>query len=251
MSDTYAAVDDNADVAAAVDWQEQIDRWPTMLAYKATMDRLSNKAKPALDVGSGPGEDAALLGAVALDRSFAMSERAMANGAVPVIGDAHQLPVADNSQAVVRADRVLQHLDRPADALREMTRVLRPGGRFISADPDQQTLSITVPGVPDRVVSTVRRLRRDVGYRNGTLASRVPGLLDKLGVEQIEVSAFALVLTNPTLAFGIEGWVDRWRDRGDFTDADDEQWRRRLIETADQGFVFALTYLVTTGVKAA
>lgn len=77
----------------------------------------------------------------------------------------------------------------------------------------------------------------------------MPSLLVKLGIEQVEVSAFSLVLTDPELAFGIEGWVDRWRDRGDFTDDDDELWRRRLAETADQGFVFALTYLVTTGVK--
>ena len=76
MSDTYAAVDHSADVSAAIDWQERIDQWPTMLAYKAAMDRLSGQAKPALDVGSGPGQDAALLGAVAMDRSFAMFEPA-------------------------------------------------------------------------------------------------------------------------------------------------------------------------------
>ena len=164
-------------------------------------------------------------------------------------GDAHRLPVADGSVAAARADRVLQHLDDPELALAEMVRVLRPGGRLVVADPDQGTLSISVPGVPDRITETVRRLRRDVGYRNGRFASRVAGHLSAIGMADVRVEASVLVLTDPQLAFGLPGWVDYWRDEGGFTDADDELWRAQLAASAHNGFVFTVTYLVTSAVK--
>jgi len=34
MSDTYAAVDRSRDVGEAVDWQDRIDAWPVIDAYK-------------------------------------------------------------------------------------------------------------------------------------------------------------------------------------------------------------------------
>ena len=166
-----------------------------------------------------------------------------------LIGDAHRLPVADGSAAAVRADRVVQHLRDPTAALEEMVRVLRPGGVLVVADPDQQTLSISVPGVPDRITSAIRRLRRDVGYRNGRIASEMPSRMAAMGMTGIGVEAFALVLTDPELAFGLPGWVDHWRDRGGFTDADDRLWREALAASADAGFVYTVTYLVTSARK--
>lgn len=148
--------------------------------------------------------------------------------------------------AAVRADRVLQHLAEPARALEELVQILQPGGKMVVADPDQNTLSISVPGVPDRVTSTVRRLRRDVGYRNGRIASEVAGMLSAMGLTDIRVEASALVLTDPELAFGVPGWVEYWAELGGFDQADDRLWRARLAETADAGFVYAVTYLVTS-----
>ena len=58
-----------------------------------------------------------------------------------------------------------------------------------------------------------------------------------------------LVLTAPDLAFGLPGWVDYWREQGGFTDADDRLWRSRLAASAGNGFVFAVTYHVTSAVK--
>jgi SAM-dependent methyltransferase len=54
-----------------------------------------------------------------------------------VVGDAMSLPFPDESFDVVLSTQVLEHLPKPADAVREAVRVLRRGGRMI----------VTVPGV--------------------------------------------------------------------------------------------------------
>ena len=46
------------------------------------------------------------------------------------VADAQSLPFADRSFDAARIDRVLLHLDRPEDALAEISRVLDPGGRI-------------------------------------------------------------------------------------------------------------------------
>lgn len=249
MSDTYRNVDAADDIDEAIEWQERIDEWPSIAAYKDSMDQLAGQGRPILDVGTGPGLDAERVGAIGLDASIAMAARARSRGVPVMVGDGHHLPIPDATFAVVRADRVLQHLDDPAAALAELERVLLPGGRLVVADPDQQTLSISVPGVPDRLTSTVRRLRRDVGYRNGRFASTVAGTLTSLGLEQVAVHASALVLTDPALAFGLPGWVTKWREEGGFSDADDRLWRTQLAATTNAGFVYTVTYLVTAATK--
>jgi SAM-dependent methyltransferase len=60
---------------------------------------------------------------------------------VDVIGDAHRLPFADSSlRGVVMLD-VLHHLERPVTFLREMGRVLRPGGRIAMIEPSMTPLA--------------------------------------------------------------------------------------------------------------
>jgi SAM-dependent methyltransferase len=49
-------------------------------------------------------------------------------------GDAYALPVADASVDIVHAHQVLQHLDNPVAALRELRRVLKPGGILAARD---------------------------------------------------------------------------------------------------------------------
>ena len=252
MSDTYSAVDRSPDRAAALDWQDRIDAWPAVGAYKRRTYELVGDRGPVLDVGCGTGHDLVALGtpAFGLDASLAMCGRARSRSTIVLRGDAMRLPLASGSCAAARADRVLQHLHDPAAALAELVRVTRPGGRVVTADPDQGSLVIEVPGAADTLVSRVTALRREIGYRNGTYARRLPRLLGELGLVDVTVDAFPLVLTNPDDAFGLPTWVDYWRAEGPFGDREAAEWAAAIRRAREQpGFVFALLYLVTSGRK--
>jgi ubiquinone/menaquinone biosynthesis C-methylase UbiE len=109
----------------------------------------------ALDVGCGPGTDLAALATavgpggsvigVDHDPGMVAEARRRAPGADVREGDAHALPLPEAGVDRARADRVLQHLADPAQALRELYRVVRPGGRIALAEPDWYTLAVDAP----------------------------------------------------------------------------------------------------------
>ena len=93
-------------------------------------------ATTVLDAGCGDGALAAVGDVLpaARDRpgrGCPDGRAARAHGPV-VRGDVAALPVADASVDAVVTVNVLDHLDRPASALREARRVLRPGGLFVA-----------------------------------------------------------------------------------------------------------------------
>lgn len=97
-----------------------------------------------LDVGCGPGtitRDLARLVApgdvTGLDADPGIVAQAAADGVEGVhfeVGDVYALPYGDDTFDVAHAHQVLQHLTRPVDALREMRRVLAPGGVMAARD---------------------------------------------------------------------------------------------------------------------
>ncbi len=106
-----------------------------------------------LDVGCGPGNITADLAgrlgegrAVGIDISAEIIEMATtqyATGDRPhlsfEVADVYGLNFEEASFDVVYAHQVLQHLTKPVEALREMRRVLRPGGTLAVRDADYGT----------------------------------------------------------------------------------------------------------------
>lgn len=97
----------------------------------------------ALDVGAGSGfltEELLRRGArvTAVDASPAMVDelRRRFPGLDARVADAERLPFADAGFDAVLANMCLHHVERPAVALGEMARVLRPGGRLVVTDLD-------------------------------------------------------------------------------------------------------------------
>lgn len=87
-----------------------------------------------LDVGSADGPSAAWLRQVAA-RTVSLDIDPRGLGAGGVCGSALRLPFADDTFDVVAAFDVIEHCDPEAQALAEVRRVLRPGGRFLLSVP--------------------------------------------------------------------------------------------------------------------
>jgi len=82
---------------------------------------------PTVDLGAGTGLASRISGArlIQLDASRAMLARA---GGPRIQGDLYRLPFRDDAFAAALSATALIHFDDPAPALREMARVVRPGG---------------------------------------------------------------------------------------------------------------------------
>lgn len=124
-----------------------------------------------LDVGCGPGtitrEIAAVVspgGVTGVDLSI---EQAEESGPIPgtvrfVEGSAYELPVPDGSVDVLFAHALLEHLARPAEALAEFRRVLRPGGLAALCSPDWGGFILTPPSsAVDDAIDTYTATQRD------------------------------------------------------------------------------------------
>lgn len=120
--------------------------------------RLSPGAR-SLEVGASQANTSLLaaeagLTAVALDRDprgLRYAWRKHTSGSfLTVCGDALQLPMPDGGFDVVLGLEILEHLPEPAVALREMKRVLAPGGLLVVTTPNAAYFSETLPSYTQR-----------------------------------------------------------------------------------------------------
>ncbi len=90
-----------------------------------------------VDVGGGRGIYHALFkqrgaSVIGIDRSIGMAREA-ADGCLSLVGDAQALPLPDSMCDRAACNHVLYHVPDQAMAMRELRRVLRPGGRVVMA----------------------------------------------------------------------------------------------------------------------
>jgi ubiquinone/menaquinone biosynthesis C-methylase UbiE len=157
VASEFKNVDRAADFAVFSSCLELIDSLPFFVECKRESYRLLGAApgRRLLDVGCGLGNDAAALAAlvatggavVGVDGSQAMIDAArQRHGGVEGlsfdVASAADLPFDDASFDACRIDRVLQHIADPAPVVREMVRVLRPGGVLVAYDNDWETLTV-------------------------------------------------------------------------------------------------------------
>lgn len=166
-----------------------------------------------LDVGCGPGLDTCelsrLLGPEALiigidvDHSHvvAANQRAEDLGLTNVrhqAGTAERLPFDDHSFDGVRVDRLLQHLDEPADALREMKRVLAPGGCLVICDTDWGSLSFDHPN--SELERKMVRAQNQLMQRNGYVGRQLWRLAHEIDLQEVEVRSLSICLLDREVA---------------------------------------------------
>ena len=180
-----------------------------------------------LDVGSGHGPYHALLCArgcrvVALDLSLGMvreARRAAAAGQWYVAaaqGDARHLPFCDGVFDRVMANHMLYHVSDQTQALREMRRVLKPGGRVI--------LATNAPDIYRRLSDLHDRAAAQLGYVCGPSMSARFSLADLPLVRSVfpsaQVHARDDALVFPDVAPAIRYYTSTFVDRIETPPAD-------------------------------
>lgn len=172
-----------------------------------------------LDVGCGTGDDVAAMAAVVgprgravgLDFSEAMiAEAVTRHGDVPgvsfAVGDAQQLPFERESFDGCRVERVLQHLADPDQAVRELARVLKRGGRLALIDADWDAM--VIEGADPEISGAIWR-HHFAGIKQPRVGRRLRTLLMENGFVELELEVAATLLTD----------FERATRTFDFTDA--------------------------------
>lgn len=154
-----------------------------------------------LDIGSGTGVDTCRVAevvapgdVVGLDPSARMvavaSARAREVGSAArfVQGDAMALPFPDAVFDRCRTEHVLMHLDAPVPALREMSRVTRPGGIVVVSEIDCGTMFLAGP---DDVAAAIEAQLRSA-FPSGCVGRQLPRLFTEAGL--VDVRCVPMVL---------------------------------------------------------
>jgi len=113
-------------------------------------------------------------------------------------GDATRLPWPDDNFEVVTCQTVLMHLPRPLEALREMLRILRPGGLLLCVEPNNfwNNLPFTSLTAEEPVEAIVRQFefwlrchrgRIAAGRGDHSIGDLLPGYFAQLGLVEIDV----------------------------------------------------------------
>ncbi|HET6152428.1 MAG TPA: class I SAM-dependent methyltransferase [Marmoricola sp.] len=154
-----------------------------------------------LDVGSADGPSVSWMRErgrrIALDLDFAALSRG------DVCGTALQMPFRDESFDVVAAFDVLEHCDPEAQALSEIVRVLRPGGRLLIAVPAYEWAWTSFD--------------RDIGHHRRYTRRRLTNALEAAGLE-IRRSTYMFAATLPL--FTAERLLRKVRRPGDDPDTE-------------------------------
>ncbi len=175
-----------------------------------------------LDVGCGPATISADLArriapgrVIAMDRSAEVIDGALRDlGDVPglelMVGDVYDTGLPDAAVDVVHAHQVLQHLTDPVRALREMLRVLRPGGLLAVRDSDYASFAWAPP---DPALERWMELYHQVTRGNGAEADAgrfLGAWVRAAGFADIEVGSSTWTFATPE---DRAWWGGLWADR--------------------------------------
>ncbi|MFC9693318.1 methyltransferase domain-containing protein [Kribbella sp. NPDC056951] len=252
-----AAQSDTAGMAFVLD---QMALQPAVQTLKAwALEQLAPVAgETAVDVGSGTGEDVAAfaelgLRAIGVEPSAGLRAEAVRrwpdSQAEFVDGLSDKLPFDDESVDVVRCERVLQHVDDPAGSVREMARILRPGGRIVLIDTDWQT-AIVHPADPEVLQRMVASFLAEAA--NPYSGRLLRGQLADAGLEIIGESASTWLEPQSGARQGFVSMMHvRAQQSGAITAAEAEAFAQGIVEAADRGaFHLSLTMYAVSAVKA-
>ncbi|MBG6206485.1 ubiquinone/menaquinone biosynthesis C-methylase UbiE [Labrenzia sp. EL_126] len=153
------------------------------------------------------------------------------------VGDARRLPFADDTFDCVRAERILIYLKDFSNALAEMERVLKPGGRMALIEPDFSTNTINTH---DRLL-----MRRIVDHETSQAVeqSYLPGpltaALEDLGFANIEIATRVLIFPQDLGASYFNSIGLHANEAGVVSAGELEEWRGAIDLLRKNNHVFA------------
>lgn len=130
--------------------------------------------------------------AVEPDAELAALARTRVPDAEVLTGQAEALPLSERSVDAAVARYVLQHLPDPAAALRELARVLRPGGVLAAIEVDGLLWGLAEPTFPEVAAVQAKVWRAQCGRGgNRTIGRRLPRLLREAGFVDVRLQLYS------------------------------------------------------------
>lgn len=221
----------------AVEWLANLEQSADVQAYKVVSYAMLELApgESVLDLGCGRGDDVRALAArvapggkvtgVDVSAEMIAAARQLTDNGNPqdvqdarveiafAAADGARLPFADQTFDAVRLDRVLQHVDAPDVVLREVNRVLRPGGRVVLIEPDWKMMAVypgsAAGGDDDAIIDAI--LGWQVAHTRHPLIGRQLGALlvdarfEQVRVRPVAYSSTSFVLADLVLELSVAG----------------------------------------------
>ncbi|MGD9659149.1 MAG: methyltransferase domain-containing protein [Methylocystis sp.] len=163
-------------------------------------------------------------------------------------GDSRRLPFSDDCFDAVRIDRSLQHIYAPIEALREMVRVTRNGGRVVVAEPDWGTFFVY-----NGDLATGAKIAGfwEQSFANPYIGREVGVLLEQCGVGSIGCQAHALVVRSGEAAeiiFDLTRVTENCVSAHVLTREETERWRQATQAACQSGgFLACLNIMLWEG----
>jgi ubiquinone/menaquinone biosynthesis C-methylase UbiE len=209
-----------------IDFLEFLDNWESIKDFRAQSNGCMNLAagSKVLDIGCGIGgatfpiaDQIGPTGLVAgIDISTAMideAKRRAANrpGIEFRVGDACAIPYPDGFFDSARTERVFLYLPNRAAALREMKRVVKPGGHLylIDTDIDSTAIYFTNLALTRKMTSMVA-----ASMPNPNSARELPALAKKAGLKNIQIKTLALPTPHEFFLRAMPGALLKAADEG-------------------------------------
>ncbi|MDD5142196.1 methyltransferase domain-containing protein [Methanoregula sp.] len=263
----FRDVDSSGDTSACHRCLDLITGIPFFQNVKEESFRILADTNPSLvlDAGCGVGTDLVSLvsrlpagsGIVGIDASESLLARAaertkgIAGQSSLVRGDLAAIPCRAEVFDACRIDRVLQHIRQPVTVIRELARVMRPGGVLVAFDNDWDTFSISL-GDQD-LASRIGRAWLE-SFASGRIGRDLFSLFETCGIVAIRAEPRELVLTDLAVAkqvFDLPDLLERMVRAGELEPGETAVIWEELIRTERKGgFRAGYTGYLVRGTKA-
>jgi SAM-dependent methyltransferase len=250
-SGAYDTETDPAVEAAARAWLEEQAAHPFIREVgQRSMDALDlQPGERLLDVGCGTGvflpAAAEAVGSggrvVGLDHSepflrearTRVTEQGLESVVSLVLGDAHSLPFEDDAFDAAHTERVLMHLADPDAAIRELRRVVRPGGRLVCAEIHARGAAIDHPDheLLERLTQAASQMR------NPWMGLELRRRFVSAGLEDVRIQAVINVedTLDPVEAIEFRGLVKELGESGTVDLAAAEAAVDTMVDASERG----------------